>query len=250
MRIFTDSEIRTLLDPVEVVDAIETAFYREYRATAVMPARTHVEVPDRGVLLVMPCYDSAVPGLGTKLVTFFDNAAERLQATYVLLDPVSGNLRALMAANYLTDVRTAATSAVATRHMARADAKILGILGAGRQARSHIEVLTAVRRFDRVLVCGSSAERSREFAATIAAELRLAVEAVDGPTCASQSDVICTCTRSSLPGVKGKWLRPGTHLNLVGAFQPNKREWTVRRCGGRASSLRLTRAHSPRPEIC
>ncbi len=224
MRVFTDSEIRSLLHPAEVVDAIEAAFAREYRATAVMPVRTRVEMAGRGVLLVMPCYDSAVPGLGTKLVTFFENAAERVQASYVLLDPVSGKLRALMAANYLTDVRTAATSAVATRHMARRDAKVLGVFGTGRQARSHIEVMTAVWRFERVLVCGSSAERSQSFAAAMANELGLAVEPADASTCASQSDVICTCTSSSTPILEGKWLRPGTHLNLVGAFQPDKRE--------------------------
>ena len=223
-RVFTDSEIRLLLDPIEVVDAIEASFARDYRATAVMPVRTRMEVAGRGVLLVMPCYDSAVPGFGIKLVTFFAQAAERLQATYVLLDPSSGKLRALMAANHLTDIRTAATSAVATRHMASPDAKVLGIFGTGRQARSHLEVMTAMRRFDRVLVCGSRPERSQAFAAAMANGLRLKIEAVDARTCASHSDVICTCTTSSTPILEGKWLRPGTHLNLVGAFLPGRRE--------------------------
>lgn len=226
MRVFTDSDTRSLLHPAEVVDAIEAAFAREYRTTAVMPVRTHVEVAGRGVLLVMPCYDSAVPGLGVKLVTFFEKAQgpERLQATYVLLDPARGTLRAQMAANYLTDVRTAATSAVATRHLARKDAKVLGVFGTGRQARSHIEVMSAVLRFERVLVCGSSAERSREFATAIASELGLTVEPADARSCVSQSDVICTCTTSATPIFEGKWLGAGTHLNLVGAFQPEKRE--------------------------
>jgi ornithine cyclodeaminase/alanine dehydrogenase-like protein (mu-crystallin family) len=224
MRSFTDSEIRSLLQPAELVNAIEAAFARDYQATAVMPVRTHVPVQGRGVLLVMPCSDSALPGLGTKLVSFFENAAERLQATYVLFDPASGKLRALMAANYLTDVRTAATSVVATRHMARLDAKVLGVFGTGRQARSHIEVLTAERRFDRILVCGSSPERSRTFATAISKELGLAVEPADACGCVSQSDVICACTTSPTPIFDGTWLRPGTHLNLVGAFQPDKRE--------------------------
>ena len=232
MRVFSDSEIRSLLEPAELVNAIEAAFAREYRATAIMPVRTRLEMAGRGVLLVMPCYDSAVPGLGAKLVTSFENVPERVQASYVLLDPVSGKLRALMAANYLTDMRTAATSAVATRHMARPDAKVLGVFGTGRQARSHIEVMTAVLQFERVLVCGSRAERSRAFAAAMANELGLAVEPADARSCASQSDVICTCTSSSTPILEGQWLRPGTHLNLVGAFQPDKREGdseTVRR---------------------
>jgi len=224
MRVFTDPEIRSLLDPAEVVDAIEAAFTREYSTTAVLPARTQVQVAGRGVPLVMPCYDAAVPGLGAKLLTAFDSAAQRLQATYVLLDPATGKVRALMEANYLTDVRTAATSAVATRRMARRDAKVLGVFGTGRQARSHIEVITTVRRFERVLVCGSSAARSRAFAATMASEFGLTVEAAGAHACASQADVICTCTTSSTPVLEGEWLRPGTHLNLVGAFQPDKRE--------------------------
>jgi len=223
MRFFTDSEVRALLDPTQVVKAIEAAFARDYRSTVVMPVRTRLDLTG-GALLVMPCYDSATPALGAKLVTVVENAVERVQATYVLLDPVSGGLRALMAANYLTEVRTAATSAVATRHMARRDAKVLGVFGTGRQARSHIEVLTKVREFERVLVCGSGAERSRASAAAMASELGLAVEAADARTCASQSDVICTCTSSPTPVLEAKWLRPGTHLNLVGAFHPDKRE--------------------------
>ena len=197
-----------------------------------MPIRTHVPVDGRGALLVMTCYDSAVPGLGTKLVSVFDNVAQRLQASYVLLDPASGELQALMAANYLTDLRTAATSAVATRRMVHPEAKVLGVFGTGRQARSHIEVMCALWPFERVLVCGSGPERSRDFAAAIAAELRLTVEPADARMCASQADVICTCTSSSTPVFEGKWLRPGTHVNLVGAFQPEKRESdseTVRR---------------------
>lgn len=224
MKVFTDCEIRSLLAAAELVETIEAAFARDYRATAVMPLRTHVPVTGRGVLLVMPCYDSALPGLGTKLVSVFNNVAERLQATYILLDPADGKLLALMAANYLTDIRTAATSAVATRRMARPEAKVLGVFGSGRQSRSHVEVLCKIWPFERVLVCGSSPERSRTFAATMANELGLALEPVDARTCASQSDVICTCTSSPTPIIEGKWLRPGTHVNLVGAFQPDKRE--------------------------
>ncbi len=78
MRVFTDSEVRSLLEPAEVVNAIEAAFARDYRSTAVMPVRTHVPVQGRGVLLVMPCSDSALPGLGTKLVSFFENAARAI----------------------------------------------------------------------------------------------------------------------------------------------------------------------------
>ena len=232
MRVFTDPEIRSLLQPAEVVDAIEAAFRRDYAKTAVMPVRTQVEVEGDGVLLVMPCFESAVPALGAKLVTLFGKAAERLQANYLLFEPASGKLLALMAANCLTDLRTAATSALATRHMARVEARVLGIFGTGRQARAHIEVMTALWRFERVLVCGSNAERSRAFADAMANELKVEVAPADACLCASQADIICTCTTSSTPVLEASWLRTGTHLNLVGAFRPHTREVdseTVRR---------------------
>jgi alanine dehydrogenase len=224
MQVFTDSQIRSLLQPAEVVDAIEAAFRHDHADTLVMPVRTQVELAGRGLLLIMPCYDRAVPALGAKLVTFFDEAAERLQATYLLFDPATGKLRSLMAANYLTDFRTAATSAVATRHMARPERRVLGVFGTGRQARAHIEVMTTLWQFERVLVCGSSAERSRTFAAGMAEHWRVAVEPADARSCAARSDVICTCTTSATPVLEGSWLRPGTHLNLVGAFRPHARE--------------------------
>jgi ornithine cyclodeaminase/alanine dehydrogenase-like protein (mu-crystallin family) len=234
MKVFSDSAIRLLLKPLEVVAALDAAFARDYHGTVVMPLRTHVDISGRGLLLLMPCYDSAVPAFGIKLWTDFGSPAaeQRSQATYVFLDPETGDLCAIMAANYLTDLRTAATSAVATNHMARKEAKVLGVFGTGRQARAHLEVLRAVRYFDRILVCGSSPDRSREFARALANEGGFQIEPADAQTCASQSDVICTCTTSTTPVVKGRWLRPGTHLNLVGAFQPQTREVdseTVRR---------------------
>ncbi len=227
MRTLTEEQVKRLLDPRKAITVIEEVFGRDYQATVRMPPRMHLEIPSHGVLLAMPCYDSRLACLGIKLVTVAEQPRrpnDRVQATYVLLDPETGKLLALLEANYLTDVRTAATSAAAMKNLARAEAHTLGIFGTGRQARAHILVLREVRNFQRFLVCGSQPERSKEFAGRIAKECDLEVEAVDAHTCVTESDVLCTCTTSSVPLFDGSLVRPGTHLNLVGAFRPNTRE--------------------------
>ena len=140
MQVFSEAEVKRLLSPRLAMAAIEQAFQRDYRATAQMPPRVHLPLPGGGVFLVMPCHDPAVPGTGVKLVTVLDSppeGVERIQAHYCLFDPATGALLALLAANYLTDIRTAATSAVATRFLARPEAGTLGIFGTGRQAWAH-----------------------------------------------------------------------------------------------------------------
>ncbi len=235
----TEDDVRQRLDPARVISAIESAFLDRY-PSVVMPTRTHMDLAE-GAFLIMPCYDRAGHTLGMKLVVVRDHVAAdalvrpaehssavppsgRIQATYLLLDPETGQPKAVLPANYLTDLRTAATSAVATKFLAREDVKALGIFGTGRQARAHAKVLPLVRNFARLLVCGADAAQSRAFAEQMSDPLNLAVEPADAATCAAESDVICTCTTAQTPLFDGTLLRPGTHLNLVGAFQPHARE--------------------------
>lgn len=205
-----------------MIAAIRAAFARDTSATLRMPVRTSLNLEGNTVLLLMSAYDSALPGAGVKLVTV--SAAGGVFALYDLFEPQSGAVLARMEANCLTDLRTAATSAVASDLLARADAEILGVFGSGRQAAAHLSVLTRVRRFRRFLVCGSGRSDLEKFCAAMKAGCGLDVEPVGAKTCAQQSDVICTCTTSPVPVFDGRWLRPGTHLNLVGAFQPHTRE--------------------------
>ncbi len=226
MLVLSDEEVRARLAPRALIDALERAFARD-PAARVMPTRTQLPLPSGGVLLLMPCHDRELTAMGVKLVFVREGAktdGERVQATYLLLEPETGELRALLDARALTELRTAATSAVATRRLAREDARTLGIFGTGRQARAHLAVLPEVRDFQRALVCGSSAARSREFAHEVSDKLKLSVEAADAQTLVRESDVLCTCTTSSQPLFDGGWLRPGTHLNLVGSFRPTTRE--------------------------
>jgi ornithine cyclodeaminase len=147
-----------------------------------------------------------------------------VQADCLLLDPVSGRVCAVIAANYLTEARTAAASAIATKALARPDARTLGIFGTGRQALAHLLLLRRDRRFERFLVCGSSPSRSETFAQSVATYHGLHVEPIDSATCARDSDVVCTCTNARTPIFDGSLIREGTHLNLVGGFQPDARE--------------------------
>jgi ornithine cyclodeaminase/alanine dehydrogenase-like protein (mu-crystallin family) len=228
--ILSESEVRRLLDPVQLISAIESAF-RDRFPTITIPDRTIAQLP-HGIFLAMSCYDPTTPALGMKLVMLHNQSPSqsglstgRVQATYFLLNPETAEPRLTVSANYLTDLRTAATSAVATKFLARPDARTLGIFGTGRLARSHFKVLPLVRDFRRVLICGRSPSRCAEFVRELSAtNPAIEIMAADPRTCAAESDVICTCTSSSNPVLDGRDLRSGTHINLVGAFQPHTRE--------------------------
>lgn len=225
MHVLTEADVHRLLVPEQVIAAIEGAFRDRYPHTLI-PTRTQMKLAD-GVFLIMPCYDRDARGLGMKLVKFNQTpslAEDRIQATYILLDAASGCSKLVIPANYLTDLRTAATSAVATKLLARPEAKVLGIFGTGRQARGHLRVLPRVRHFERALVCGLDLARARDFASEMSAELGIKIEAVYARTCAAESDVLCTCTTARTPLFDGHMLRPGTHINAIGSFQPHTRE--------------------------
>jgi len=221
VRFFSEGEVRAALRIEDLVRAIHAAFARGF-ATVRMPLRSVMPLQGACVLLAMPCYDSALQATGVKLVSVSEKAG--VNAIYELFDPETGICLARMEANYLTDLRTAATSAVATDLLARKDAETLGIFGSGRQAAAHLAALPRIRNFKRFLVCSSGRSDVKTFCEKMKQELALDVVAVDAETIARESDVICACTTSRIPVCNGHWLRAGTHLNLVGAFQPETRE--------------------------
>ena len=222
MLLLDEDQVGRVADPGAVIEAIRAAFTRDFAATLRMPVRSSVELTDGGVLLTMPAYDSALRLAGVKTATV--TRASGVNASYELIDPVRGVSLLRAEANWLTDLRTAATSALATSLMARAEAHILGIFGAGRQAEAHIAVLPRVRRFTRVLVCGSLGSDVQPFCRRMQERYGIEVAAEDRETCVRRADVICTCTTSVVPVFEGRWLKPGMHLNLIGAFQPATRE--------------------------
>jgi ornithine cyclodeaminase len=225
MLICTDTELESLLDPRKVVAAIRAAFAQGF-ASVRMPSRVHLELDGGTTLLIMPCSIAGEAVCGIKIVTVSREAREggRVKASYVLLDSHRGDTVAIFDANYLTDLRTAATTAVATDALAKPDASILGIFGTGRQAEAHVAVLPLVRRLQRILVCGTTPDKARGFADRMRALHGFDVAATDAAGCVANSDVICTCTTSVEPLFSGELIRAGTHLNIIGTFQPHARE--------------------------
>jgi ornithine cyclodeaminase/alanine dehydrogenase-like protein (mu-crystallin family) len=227
MLILSEEQVRERLSIDEVVASLEKMFGREYGKTANIPLRTTMQAFGGSTCLVMPCSDSALPAAGLKVVTVRNGGSsnrDRVQADCFLLEPESLRVCAMLSANYLTEIRTAAVSAIATRALARDDGRTLGVFGTGRQALAHLLLLSRDEQFERLLVCGSKQSRSERFAELLAEHHGLNVEPVDAAVCARESDVICTCTTSGVPVFDGKLIREGTHLNLVGAFQPDTRE--------------------------
>jgi ornithine cyclodeaminase/alanine dehydrogenase-like protein (mu-crystallin family) len=220
MRHFSEEQVRSAVQIDDLIRVIHAAFSRGFTNVR-MPVRTVLGLSE-ATLLVMPCYDSALQAAGIKHVAV--SASAGVNAVYELIDPSTGISITRMEANYLTDLRTAATSAVATDLLARKDAETLGIFGSGRQAKAHLAALPRVRNFKRFLVCGSGRSDLSAFCEKMKAELAIQIEPASAETVARESDVICTCTTSPKPLFEGTWLRPGTHLNLVGAFQPETRE--------------------------
>jgi ornithine cyclodeaminase/alanine dehydrogenase-like protein (mu-crystallin family) len=161
-------------------------------------------------------------GLGLKAVTFYPPNAERgiptHMATIFLVDPQTGAPLAIMDGRLITEMRTAAVSAAATKLLAARDAKILALLGSGVQARSHVEALRLVRNFETIRIWSPTTEHAKRLAKEIGATAMSAEEAV------RDADVIVTATNSKTAILKGAWLKPGCHVNAVGACRPDWRE--------------------------
>jgi ornithine cyclodeaminase/alanine dehydrogenase-like protein (mu-crystallin family) len=180
------------------------------------PVRVMLPVESRGFFAAMPAYAGA---LGAKLVTFFpvNQDVPTHHALIVLFRPETGEPMAILDGRLITEMRTAAASAVATDLLARPDAAVLGILGSGVQAASHLEALSLVRRFREVRVW--SPRNATAFAA------RHAVQAVATAEAAARgADVIVVATSSRTPVLHGAWVTPGAHVNAVGACRPDWRE--------------------------
>ena len=219
-----------------LIDALEAMFAAEGTENGcVFPLRAHHQIPRNGqpeaTLLLMPAWSApAAAGgvIGVKLVTVFPgNAAKGMAAidgAYVVFDGEDGRLRAVLDGGELTARRTAAASALAARHLAREDSKTLAIVGTGRLAGNLAAAHCAVRPIERILVCGRSAEKAARTAAAIAAETGRPAEPAEIPAAAAEADIISAATLSEAPLIRGADLKPGAHVDLVGAFKPTMRE--------------------------
>jgi ornithine cyclodeaminase/alanine dehydrogenase-like protein (mu-crystallin family) len=177
----------------------------------------------------MPAFMKPGNGFGTKIVSVFPNNIERglstIQGVYMLNDPTTGELLALMDGIFLTALRTGATSAVATKYLARKDAAILGIVGSGGQAAFQAAAICEVRPIREVYVYDTNPQNAREFCENASQDLKLPVTAVDAVhEAVIAADILVTATTAKDPVFDGNDLKPGTHITAVGYQGPSSRE--------------------------
>jgi ornithine cyclodeaminase len=222
-------DVKRLLPMEECIELMGSVLADLARGAVWQPLRFVVRPPDEPSLMgLMPAHRSGpTASYGLKAVCIFPaNAARGIdlhQGGVLLFDGETGELRALVDASAVTATRTAAVSAVATRALAREDARELAILGAGVQARAHLEAMAAARPFERARVWNRTAERAETFAAE--AQAPFPVEAAESVEAAVRdADVVVTATSSVEPIVERGWLAPGAHVNAVGSSIPTARE--------------------------
>ena len=221
----SESDVHHALAMDELIDAMETALAAFSSGRVIQPVRSVLEFRTGCFFGLMPACDPGGRLMGAKLVTVVpDNLSRGLpshQAIIALFDATTAELLAVTDGRYITESRTAAVSAVSARHLARADAAVLAILGTGVQARSHLEALPLVRGFREIRVWSPNTGHVRAFVANAPRPLRAAAsaeEAVRG------ADVVVLATSSTTPVIRSEWIAPGSHVIAVGACRPNHRE--------------------------
>jgi ornithine cyclodeaminase/alanine dehydrogenase-like protein (mu-crystallin family) len=227
--VLSESEVEQLLPMEACIDVMSEALAALARGEMYQPLRGVVRPPEAlGLIGLMPAYRSAQPAaFGLKAVNVMPgNPARGLdahQGAVLLSDGDTGELRAIVNASAITAIRTAAVSGVATRTLARDDTRELAILGAGVQARSHLQAMAAVRPFERARIWSRTPANAERLAAE--ADVRFPVEAVDTAEAAVRgADVVVTATSAQTPVVERGWLAEGAHVNAVGSSIPTTRE--------------------------
>src|SRR5216110_3983680 len=203
-----ENQVRKHLRMGDLIPAMEKALIDFSAGKVTQPVRQVIAVdPPGGFYGMMPALTP--DGLGQKIVTFYPPNAEKDLPTHMAIillnDPQTGAPLAVMDGRLITEMRTAAVSAAATKLLAPRDAKVLAILGSGVQARSHVEALRLVRQFEEIRVWSPTLEHAERFAEEVGATAISVEEAV------RDADVIVTVTSSKTPVVKGDWLKPDCH---------------------------------------
>lgn len=231
--ILTHRDIASLLRPADAVGAVERAFALHGTGATRMPPKVYLPLPEfdgdfRAMPVFIPHLDvggEARPAAGVKWINAHPRNPERhglpsVVGVFILSDPETARPLAIMDATLMTSLRTGAGAAVATKHLARADAATLGVIGCGAQARSVIRCHAATRRWSEILLHDARSD----VAQAVAAELgELPCRVVDLATAAA-ADVVCTMTPSRTPVVCDENVRPGAHINALGADAPGKQE--------------------------
>lgn len=230
--ILTQRDVVELLSMTDCIDVMGRALGALTRGESILPLRTVMKLPSgKDFFAVMPAFvgsHGVTPSaMGAKVITVFPGNHGTLldshQGAVLLLDAATGSVQALLDASSITAIRTAAVSGLATRHLARATADDLAILGSGVQARSHLEAIAIVRPLRRIRIWSRDAARAKRLANSISGSASIEVmpnveAAVHG------ASIICTTTASAEPVLRGEWIADGAHVNAIGASTPKSRE--------------------------
>ncbi|MEM2341233.1 MAG: ornithine cyclodeaminase family protein [Candidatus Bathyarchaeia archaeon] len=227
--ILSRSDLEKILTMKDVIESVERAFLELQKGTAILPMRATITLTEkRGWMGVMPAYLGEMGSLSTKIVTVFEKNLEKnlptIMATILLNDPETGAPLAIMEGTFITAMRTGAVCGVATKYLARKDSKTVGIFGAGVQARTQLMAACAVRDIEKAFVYDIFKDRAKTFAEEMSKKLGILVEVSEPKDLVLHSDIIVTATTSKTPVFDGNWVKPGTHLNLIGSFKPEVRE--------------------------
>jgi len=228
--LLNEADVRAVLPMPDLINAMARALEAYSSGRVVQPVRTVLEIgADKNYFGVMPASLDDPPAVGAKLVTVYHhNHARGLPshlATIVLFDRDTGALAALLDGRYITEARTAAVSAVSVQHLAREGATVLGIVGSGVQARSHLDAIRHVATLTDVRVWSPDPSRRERFAREAAAETALPVRAVaDAASAVRGADIVVLATSSRVPVVVDADIADGTHIAAVGACRPDQRE--------------------------
>jgi ornithine cyclodeaminase len=228
--IVSQAEVRRLLPMAECLTVMEEALSSLARGEALLPLRQVLLLPGgQGAFAAMPAHLSSPAAVGIKVITVFPGnhgtEYDSHQGAVLLFETARGRLLAVMDASSITAIRTAAVSGLATRALARPEARTLALLGSGVQATTHLEAMALVRPLERVRVWSRDPAHVARFVAAARARHGLDVQAAArAQEAVEEADIVCTVTSSREPVLQGDWLRPGAHVNAVGASVRTARE--------------------------
>jgi alanine dehydrogenase len=220
--LLTETDVRAILTMPLALEAVEDSFRRLASGSAIVYPRHRLHLPGQSYLHYMAAADGSSGYAGLKMYT---SSREGLRFLVPLFSVQSGDLLAMIEADYLGQMRTGAASGVATRWMAREDAHTLAMIGTGSQARTQLEAIALVRKIESVRAFGRDAGRREKFAKEMTERLHIPVTPVATAEAALRgAAIVVTSTTASQPVVEARWLEPGMHINAIGANFPQKQE--------------------------
>jgi len=230
VRLLSSADISSIVSMAEIIPVVENAFREHALDQVVMPSKIYLDVDGHGDFRAMPAYMPSSRTAGIKWVNVHPGNREfnkpTVMASILLNNPATGELMAIMDGTLITDMRTGAAGGIAAKHLARKGASTIGLIGSGRQAWTQMLAYKAVfgSRIKMVKVYDLELTAAKALAERIRKELGYEAVAYEQPQCAADADIVVTTTPTRQPILRLAWIKPGTHINAIGADAPGKQE--------------------------